>query len=124
LHLPDFHRSWVGQNLIKPEDFNIQILFAPSYLRIDKCPAEMKEKIKELYTQHLKWLVPRDSVGRATYGFRSVLSYIENHDVFDADDFWRNIGVLDQYHKTNMLDIFPELDFLPKSTTWDSKNPI
>jgi hypothetical protein len=56
--------------------------------------------------------MPRDSVGRATYGFQSVLSYIENEQDFDSNDFWSNVNLLDRYHGTNLLDIFPELDFL------------
>jgi MoaA/NifB/PqqE/SkfB family radical SAM enzyme len=114
LHLPDFHRSWVEQELIKPEDFNIQLLFGPLYLRIDKSPLEMKEKIREKYARHLEWLIPQDPLGRAVYGFRSVLAYVENHNEFDADDFWDKIDSLDQYHGSNMLEIFPELHFLPK----------
>jgi len=112
LHLPDFHRSWVDQDLINPEDFNIQILFEPRYLRIDHGSAELKNKIKQAYHYHLQWLMPRDSVGRATYGFQSVLSYIENEQDFDSNDFWSNVNLLDRYHGTNLLDIFPELDFL------------
>lgn len=115
LHLPDFHRSWVDKNLIRPEDFNVQILFGPRYMSIDRSPPEMKEKIKKIYTEHLDWLVSRDPVGRATYGFRSVLSYIEKDIKFNPWDFWHNIDLLDRYHNTDMLSVFPELDFLPRT---------
>jgi len=114
LHLPDFHKSWVNQGLIKPEDFNIQMLFQPKYLRVDQGTKELKDKIKRTYNDHLSWLIPRDPLGRATYGFQSVLSYIENDHEFDAKDFWYNVDLLDQYHKTNMLDVFPEIEFLPR----------
>jgi hypothetical protein len=114
LHLPDFHRSWVNQGLIKPEDFNIQMLFMPNYLRVDHGPKELKDKINQAYHDHLSWLMPRDPLGRATYGFHGVLSYIENDHEFDAKDFWSNIDLLDQYHGTNIFDVFPELDFLSR----------
>jgi len=114
LHLPDFHRSWVEQDLIKPEDFNLQILFDPCYLRVDKSPPEMKKRIKQVYEKHLEWLIPRDKLGRAVYGFRSILSYIENNAEFDANDFWINVDALDRYHHTELLTTFPELEFLPK----------
>jgi MoaA/NifB/PqqE/SkfB family radical SAM enzyme len=116
LHLPEFHKSWVDQDLIKPEDFNIQILFNPEYLRIDRAPAELKKEIKTVYQKHLKWLISNDPLGRATYGFQSVLSYIEKDSVFDAASFWNNINPLDEYHKTNMLEIFPELKCLSNNT--------
>jgi MoaA/NifB/PqqE/SkfB family radical SAM enzyme len=114
LHLPEFHRSWVDLNLIRPEDFNIQILFNPEYLRVDKSPLEMKQRIKEVYTKHLEWLIPRDPVGRAIFGFRSILNYIEKDSDFDRENFWDKINSLDHYHDTNMFETFPELKFLSK----------
>jgi len=75
----------------------------------------MKEKIKQSLNDHLDWLVPRDPLGRATYGFRSILSYIENDSQFDTQQFWHNVSLLDEYHHTNMLSVFPELDILLKS---------
>ena len=112
LHLPDFHKSWVDSGLIQPQDFNIQILFDPNYLRVDHAPLVMKEKIRKKLNDHLDWLIPRDSLGRATYGFRSIISYIENDNQFNPQEFWRNINFLDEYHQTNMLSTFPELKFL------------
>ena len=113
LHLPDFHQSWVEQKLIGPEDFNIQLLFDPGHLRIDRCPDSMKDKIKQVYTEHLDWLTPRDSLGRATYGFRSAMHYIENsNQQFDSVDFWHKIQQLDKVHNTDMTHCFPELSFL------------
>lgn len=114
LHLPDFHKSWVDLELIKPEDFNLGILFTPTYLRVDRIPLEMKKLIQERYAQHLEWLIPRDTVGRATYGFRSILSHIEKDVRFDREKFWNNVNLLDQYHGTDMLEIFPELTFLSR----------
>jgi hypothetical protein len=113
LHLPDFHQSWVEQKLIGPENFNIQLLFGPKHLRIDRCPDSMKDKIKQTYIKHLDWLMPRDSLGRATYGFRSVINYIENSDQeFDSVDFWHKIQQLDKFHNTDMIHCFPELSLL------------
>lgn len=112
LHLPDFHRSWVEQKLIRPEDFNIQMLYDPAHLRIDCCPDIMKDKIRQAYTKHLDWLVPKDPLGRATFGFRSVLQYIKNNQSFNSSDFWHKIQQLDQIHNTDMIQCFPELNFL------------
>lgn len=120
LHLPDFHQSWVEQKLIRPEDFNIQLLFGPEYLRIDRSPDIMKHRIRETYAKHLDWLLPRDPLGRATYGFRSVLNYIDNsNQEFDSVDFWHKIQQLDKVHNTDMTKCFPELSFLQ-----DNKQPI
>lgn len=113
LHLPEFHRSWVDQGLIKPEDFSIQMLFQPAYLRVDCAPAYLKNLIREKYNTHLEWLRPKDSVGRAIYGFESVLHYLENNIAFNAVEFWNQIKPLDDYHGKDLIATFPELDNLP-----------
>ena len=114
LHLPEFHRSWVEQGLIKAEDFNVHMLFKPNYLRVDHGPNQLKKKIHQIYNDHIDWLLPKDPLGRATYGFRSVLSFIENKHNFHTTDFWHNIDSLDRYHNTRMIDVFPELGILPR----------
>jgi radical SAM protein with 4Fe4S-binding SPASM domain len=113
LHLPDFHRSWVDQGLITPEDFNIQMLFDPDYLRVDCAPDYLKNLIREKYRTHLEWLRPKDTVGRAVYGFESILNYIDNNAEFDAIKFWNNIKPLDDYYGQDLVATFPELVNLP-----------
>ena len=115
LHLPDFHRSWVEQGLINPEDFNIQMLFSPDYLRVDCAPEYLKDLIRKKYHKHLEWLHPKDAVGRAVYGFESVLNYLNTDKKFDAVEFWNNINPLDQYYGQDLITTFPELAELPKN---------
>jgi radical SAM protein with 4Fe4S-binding SPASM domain len=114
LHLPDFHKSWVEQGLIKPEDFNIGLLLDPNYLRVDCAPEYLKDRIRKKYHAHLEWLRPKDPIGRATYGFESVINYLDNDKEFDPKDFWANITPLDQYYGLNLLEVFPELSTLSK----------
>jgi hypothetical protein len=114
LHLPDFHRNWVELGLITPEDFNIQTLTNPEYLRVDRAPSYLKEQIRSRYHDHLLWLRPLDPVGRATYGFESVLHQLDNNVEFDVVDFWNNITPLDQYYGVDLVTVFPELSDLPK----------
>lgn len=113
LHVPDFHRSWVDQGLIKPEDFNIQMLFGPEYLRVDRAPDYLKNLIREKYHAHLEWLRPRDSVGRAVYGFESILNYLNTDKKFNAVEFWNHINPLDKYYGQDLIKTFPELTDLP-----------
>lgn len=114
LHVPDFHREWVDQGLIKPENFNIQNIYAPEYMRVDRATTELKEMIIERYNEHLRWLKPVDIEGRASQGYESVINYLRDLKGFDKDLFWSNIKPLDEYYGVNLLDVFPELDILPK----------
>jgi MoaA/NifB/PqqE/SkfB family radical SAM enzyme len=109
LHLPDFHRSWVSQGLISSADFNIQMLFGPEYLRVDSAPEYLKDQIRKKYHKHLEGLRPLDPVGRATYGYESILNHIDNNKEFDSVNFWNNITPLDNYYGQNLIEIFPEL---------------
>jgi len=115
LHLPDFHRNWVELGLINPEDFNIQTLTNPEYLRVDRAPSYLKKQIRSRYHDHLSWLRPLDPIGRATYGFESVLRQLDNNVEFDAVDFWNNIIPLDQYYGVDLVTVFPELSDLPRA---------
>ena len=87
LHVPDFHRSWVEQGLIQPDQFNIQTLHRPAWLNVETAPQYFKDQIKEKYTRHLEWLRPLDTEGRATYGFESILEQIKNTVKFDPHLF-------------------------------------
>ena len=113
LHVPDFHRSWVEQGFIQPDQFNIQTLHYPTWLRVNTAPEYLRKQIIEKYQLHLDWLKPLDREGRATYGFESILEQLKNTVEFDPQLFWNNVLPLDKYHNANLLDSFPELVDLP-----------
>jgi organic radical activating enzyme len=115
LHIPDFHKSWVNQNLIQAQDFAVQILYSPAYQSIGHAPEFLKQQIRAKYVKHLEWLRPRDKLGRATNGYESLIEYIDQStDQFNAKIFWHNVDQLDQYHRTNLIEVFPELAQIPR----------
>lgn len=109
LHLPDFHQSWTEQGLIEAEQFAVQILFTPEWMSIKNAPQILKQKIINRYQQHLEWLKPRDSLGRATSGFSSIIEICKEPDNYDPKKFWDNVKKLDRYHNTTLFDYYPEL---------------
>jgi len=113
LHLPDFHRDWVEQGLLKPQDLNVNILQDPSHYRIDIATAEYKQQIKQKFEQHIEWLRPQDKLTRATVGFESAVNFMMQTDnTHLIDTFWRKTHELDAIRKENILDIIPELQAL------------
>jgi len=112
LHIVDFHRSWADKGLIRPEDFNVHLLFEPEYMNVSNSPEVFKEKIKQKYNEHLKWLKPLDTLGRASFGFESIIKHLDSNNHFDRKLFWDNVNSLDGYYKTDLLSVFPELDDL------------
>jgi MoaA/NifB/PqqE/SkfB family radical SAM enzyme len=112
-HLPDFHRSWVEQGLLKPQDLNVNILQNPEFYRIDIAPASYKETIRIKFEQHLEWLRPLDPLLRATVGFESALNFMSATDNSALiSKFWEKTDQLDAIRKENLLEIIPELQTL------------
>ena len=115
LHVVDFHKNWVDQGFIKPQDFNFNLLQMPTWQRMDILPIEFKEQIKEKYTKHIEWLKPYDNLTRASKGFESALDWI-----FKKDNsrhlkwFFERTKKYDEVRKEKFTDVFPEW-----KTLWD-----
>lgn len=113
MHLPDFHKSWVEQGLIKPQDLNVNILQDPDYFRLDIAPAAYKQEIRQKFDEHLAWLRPLDRLNRATVGFESAINFMDATDNSKLiDRFWKKTRELDAIRSENILDIIPELKAL------------
>jgi len=112
-HLPDFHRAWVDQGLLRPQDLNVNILQDPAHYRIDIATAEFKQEILQRYQQHLTWLEPLDPLNRATVGFRSAIEFMMGTDnTHLIETFWRRTHQLDSLRDEKILEVLPELAVL------------
>lgn len=112
-HLPDFHKLWVDMRLIRPQDFNVNILQDPPHYRIDVLTAQYKEEVKALYEEHIAWLEPQDNLKRATTGFRSAVHFMmENDKSHLLPKFWEKAEQLDQIRGECITDVLPELEAL------------
>ena len=109
MHLPDFHKSWVDKGLIKPQDFNMNVLQGPSWYRIDVAHSNYKHMIHERYQEHLEWLQPLDRLERASVGFKSALNFLDNDNSKWLSEFWKKTRALDKIRNQNVLDSIPEL---------------
>ena len=112
-HLSDFHRAWVDQGLLKPQDLNVNILQDPVHYRIDIAPAEYKARLEEKWQKHIEWLRPLDRLNRATQGFESAINFMNSTDnTHLIDTFWRRTHELDAMRNENCLAVIPELKAL------------
>jgi sulfatase maturation enzyme AslB (radical SAM superfamily) len=112
-HLPDFHRSWVDQGLIRPQDLNVNILQDPAHYRIDIAPMKYKQRIRIKFEEHLEWLRAFDQLNRATVGFESAINFMMSTDnTHLIDNFWRKTHQLDNIRRERLLDVLPELEAL------------
>jgi radical SAM protein with 4Fe4S-binding SPASM domain len=112
-HLPDFHREWVAQGLIRPQDLNVNILQDPAYYRIDIAPIKYKQRLRVKFEEHIEWLKSQDPLQRATVGFESAVNFMMSTDNSHLlDTFWRKTHQLDEIRNERMLDALPELEAL------------
>jgi MoaA/NifB/PqqE/SkfB family radical SAM enzyme len=108
-HVPDFHREWVDLGLIRPMDWNINILQGPNYERADILPQYYKEKITDKLNQHIEWLEPKDNLTRATHGYRGIVNFInQNNQESLLREFFANNDKLDLVRNEKFEDVFTE----------------
>jgi organic radical activating enzyme len=98
LHVLDFHKEWSNLGLVKPRDWNINVCQSPEWYRVDILPQKFKENVViPAYQQHIEWLDPQDSLRRATNGYKSVVSMMQNTDASHLlPRFKKEIQKLDQ----------------------------
>jgi len=109
LHVTDFHKSWVEQGLIKPQDFNFNLLQHPTWQRMDILPPEHKQRVKEKYDEHVKWLKSQDSLTRATKGYESALNWMfQTDNQQHLELFFTQTRKYDAIRNENILEVFPE----------------
>ena len=109
LHVTDFHKDWVEQGLIKPQDFNFNLLQYPLWQRMDLLPMEEKEKVTAKYKEHMAWLKSQDHLTRASKGFESALDWMNKKDMSrHLPTFVGETRKYDKIRDENFTDVFPE----------------
>ena len=115
LHLPDFHKEWVDQNLIRVEDFIPTLLVQPNELSISILPNTFKLKAYKKYSTHYEWISkqPFLNAEKHTYmlsQFQNILKVLNvNTAINSLDLFRRNSAAMDEIRKEKTTDVFPEL---------------
>ena len=110
LHVPDFHRNWVEQGLIKPQDFNFNLLQWPKWQRMDMFPQEYKKRVEEKYREHMTWLQKNDHLTRATKGFESAIKWMNERDTSNnLPLFFDLTKKYDGVRGESLVEVFPEL---------------
>lgn len=111
LHLPDFHREWIGLGLINPDDILVNLVFDPDYYKIDIAPNSFKEKIKNRYTEHIDWLKEIGADQNTINSFSKPMSFLKiQANTLKLDEFKNHTLKLDAIRNENILEIFPELN--------------
>lgn len=109
MHITDFHKDWVYQGLIKPQDFNINILQSPEYYRCDILPQHLKDIAVDKLSATIEWLKGKDHLQRVTTGYKGIIKFLERDNTKMIPEFLRITAQLDELRGESFRDVFPEL---------------
>ena len=108
-HIMDFHKDWASKGLIKPQDWNINILQSSERDRIDVLPAVYKDQLEQKILDHIQWLEPLDHLKRASTGYKSMINFLRQKDnTALLGEFFRVNDRMDLYRDERFADVFPE----------------
>lgn len=109
-NLPDFHQEWIEEGLLEPNNFRINLLLDPSYMRIQILPNEMKEKVKIKYDSHIRYLENFKGTDEVISNFKNIITYLDSDDKTNEIERWYGkTTVMDNIRTENVFEIFPEL---------------
>ena len=110
LHLPDFHKEWIEEELIHPDAISLaNTLFEPDYMKAQNLPDAWKKQVRDKYEKHIEYL---NTIGtHDTEKWQNIITFVERkrnkpHHVQLFMDM--NLR-LDKIRKENFHDTFPEL---------------
>jgi len=111
LSMTDFHRSWADKGLIRPAQWNCNILQSPDRDRIDVLPDYFKEQAIEKIEEHIEWLRPLDDWHHSVNGYEGVLKFLkqDNYNKDVLGEFIKYNDRLDGSREESFDDTFPEL---------------
>jgi len=124
-HVAEFHREWVELGLLRPMDWNINILQSPERDRVDVLPLQFKDRIKQRLEEHIAWLEPQDRLQRAVSGYKAIITFMYQDDKSHLlGDFFKVNDQTDEYRKEKFEEVFPEYaelrDYLGINKTHDT----
>jgi len=109
LNLPDFHREWIEEGLMEPQNIRINILLDPTYMRLSILPSHKKDNIRLRYLEHLKYLDQFDNIDKVKGDFESILKFLNDDRNDEIKMFLYKTNKIDLLRNENVFNIFPEL---------------
>ena len=110
LHMPKFHMYMVDQGLIKPGDWDVNVLQHPEHYRFQILPQHIKDQFLQQYESMVSWLEKQPGASRAVNGYRSAIGYMKQQDLHEQqwDNFINLTNTLDKLREQDFYKTFPE----------------
>lgn len=109
LNLPDFHKEWVEEGLLEPQNIRINILLDPTYMRLSILPEHKKDIIRKRYSEHLQYLEQFDNINHVKNDYQSILKFINDDRSEELKMFLFKTFKVDKLRQEDVFAVFPEL---------------
>jgi organic radical activating enzyme len=108
-HLSDLHKYVVDKGYFKADSLYIIPLHSPFAYKAQVIPPKLKEKIKDKYQEHCKFLADND-VPKAVDIFNSSIEHMFSEDLYEKhfSTFINHAKTVDVLRDEYFFDIFPE----------------
>ena len=110
LNLPDFHKEWIEEGLLQPENIRINILLDPTYMRLQILPPWIKDRVRSRYAEHIAYLKQFDTTKWVIKDYESILQFLETDRSDEIRMFLFKTQKVDRLRIENVFEIFPELE--------------
>ncbi|MCC6137530.1 MAG: hypothetical protein IT287_02780, partial [Bdellovibrionaceae bacterium] len=117
-HWPDFHKEWIENGWIHPNDIHTNYLTNPDFMSAQILPKDYKNQVAQKYLNHIEYLKKLPHSDHAQTQFATVLHFLKAQDYQNKiSDFLQETAKLDGLRQENLFEVFPELQCLcPDST--------
>ena len=109
LNLVDFHKEWVEEGLLEPQNIRINILLDPTYMRLSILPEHKKDIIRKRYSEHLQYLEQFDNINHVKNDYESILKFINDDRSEELKMFLFKTFKVDKLRQEDVFTVFPEL---------------
>ena len=117
LNICDFHKEWIEEGLLEPENIRINILLDPTYMRLSILPPWIKERVVKRYDEHISYLQQfkdrtnskGNSMENIIQDYKNILNFMEQDRSNETKMFLWKTKRIDDIRNENVFEVFPEL---------------
>lgn len=111
-NLVEMHREWIEQDMVHIDDINVNLLDTPPFYSLKAIPVFKKNKIKDLFLEHITWLESQGAGERTINGFKNAITFMYDSEPSDefvlSEEFLKVNNILDDIRNEDFWSIFPE----------------
>jgi radical SAM protein with 4Fe4S-binding SPASM domain len=112
----ELHKEWVEKGYLDVNMVDLNILDQPYHLRVSNLPVNHKKSLKELYENHIEWMLKNYDEELTTHPIKEMiklLTFLEKdpHPNWERDFFLKEIPV-DKIRNEDFFNVFPEYNDL------------